>query len=1075
VRVLAIRGQNLASLAGHFDVDLEHGLLESAGLYAITGPVGAGKSTLLDALCLALYDRTPRLGHGGVRIGRASEADEERLRDRDVRTILRRGTIEGFAEVDFVGRGGVRYRARWSVRHAHGRADGRIQKQTLRLTEIDTGKVIGANKTEVLTAIQERVGLSFEQFCRSVLLAQGDFAAFLKASAKDRAALLERMTGSELYGQLSIAAHERAREHGAELKLLREQRRERQPLEPEARKQMEGDLAQRQAVLVQCRARLEVAAAACAWHQKEQRLQKEIAEARTQLTAAKVAQESARVTQTAAAARFSDDAERMCAEFQASLDDLAERRATATGWLGAHAGLERLAGEWPRWQSVLARYLEGSVAVASLEQTRLSLDERLAELRAHHRQAEERKTTLYQGLQEADAARTVAIQKLETAAPEALRERRQMVETERFLLQKVEGRLGAIETAKAEAERVQERVSRARDLQGKTRRMVDSAGARLGPLKVQLAEADRAFQHAQQVLSLTDRRQGLVAGEPCPLCGATEHPYHEPGSSHGLIETGLGDRVQELRAEVSLVEKQITASQTDFQNQVRAEEEAATELTAHEQTVQKLESDVQQMVAQLVPEIREHTDNSQRLQARLVALATELDKVQVQENEIIALERSKQAADTAVENQRHLWLAAIDALRSVEEQLRKDEGELVAATSRRDQLLINQQDLVQELAEVMDASGDASGEGWQDRLQRDPCSFAAECGRQVEEYRAHEAAAAQAVRDLDAARPVLMQLHSLLVRGIQGPSLPAQVIDPARLQTVAAVLADADISGEPRRLVSELQRAVAAEAERRQEEARRHDELERRCREASTIIGERTRVHNNHQHDRASEQDAVAAQAARDNAARAVEDAQADCQETRVKLEVDDNERRVVAELEPRIASQEEACRVWQALDDLIGSRDGARFRVFAQSLTLDVLLQTANHHLAELAPRYRLMRVPGHDLDLQVVDLDMAEEIRGVNSLSGGETFLVSLALALALASLSAHQTPVESLFIDEGLGTLDTQTLDTALSTLDALQASGRKVGLISHVAGTAERIGVQVRVSPVGGGRSKVEVVT
>ncbi|MHC4920899.1 MAG: SbcC/MukB-like Walker B domain-containing protein, partial [Planctomycetota bacterium] len=94
--------------------------------------------------------------------------------------------------------------------------------------------------------------------------------------------------------------------------------------------------------------------------------------------------------------------------------------------------------------------------------------------------------------------------------------------------------------------------------------------------------------------------------------------------------------------------------------------------------------------------------------------------------------------------------------------------------------------------------------------------------------------------------------------------------------------------------------------------------------------------------------------------------------------------------------------------------------------------------------------------------------------SLSGGETFLVSLALALALASLSAHETPVESLFIDEGLGTLDTQTLDIALSTLDALQASGRKVGLISHVAGTAERIGVQVRVSPTGGGRSRVEVL-
>ena len=138
MKVLAIRGRNLASLAGDFVVDLEKGELANVGLYAITGPVGAGKSTLLDALCLALYDRTPRLGHGGVRIGRAGEADAERLRDQDVRTILRRGTAAGFAEVDFVGRGGVRYRARWSVRHAHASVSGRIRNYKLELLGLNT-------------------------------------------------------------------------------------------------------------------------------------------------------------------------------------------------------------------------------------------------------------------------------------------------------------------------------------------------------------------------------------------------------------------------------------------------------------------------------------------------------------------------------------------------------------------------------------------------------------------------------------------------------------------------------------------------------------------------------------------------------------------------------------------------------------------------------------------------------------------------------------------------------------------------------------------------------------------------
>ena len=133
-----------------------------------------------------------------------------------------------------------------------------------------------------------------------------------------------------------------------------------------------------------------------------------------------------------------------------------------------------------------------------------------------------------------------------------------------------------------------------------------------------------------------------------------------------------------------------------------------------------------------------------------------------------------------------------------------------------------------------------------------------------------------------------------------------------------------------------------------------------------------------------------------------------------------------------------------------------------------------AGLHLRELAPRYSVRRVPNHDLEIQVVDHDMADEVRAVHSLSGGEGFLVSLALALGLASLTAQDTSVETLFIDEGFGTLDAQTLELALHTLDQLQSHGRQVGLISHVPGLAERIGVQVKVEPRGNGRSQVRVV-
>ena len=161
-------------------------------------------------------------------------------------------------------------------------------------------------------------------------------------------------------------------------------------------------------------------------------------------------------------------------------------------------------------------------------------------------------------------------------------------------------------------------------------------------------------------------------------------------------------------------------------------------------------------------------------------------------------------------------------------------------------------------------------------------------------------------------------------------------------------------------------------------------------------------------------------------------------------------------------------------MNKLIGSASGKVFSQFAQSLTLDALLVQANAHLEGLSRRYSLMRVPGEDLLLQIIDHYHGEEVRSINSLSGGESFLVSLALALGLATLSARDTQIGSLFIDEGFGTLDPDTLDVALSSLEALQASGRQVGLISHVPGMAERIGIQVQVIPRGGGRSIVRVV-
>ena len=210
MKILAIRGKNLASLAGEFEVDFGQEPLKSTGLFAISGPTGAGKSTLLDALCMALYERTPRLIKAGQQ--NLPDVGEHTVSQQDARNLLRRGCTEGYAEVDFVGTGPQALRARWAVRRARGKADGSLQKTTMTLCLLPGLQPLGGTNREVLAEITQRIGLSFEQFTRAVLLAQNEFSAFLKADDNERGALLETLTGRTIYSTLSQRAYIRAQQ-----------------------------------------------------------------------------------------------------------------------------------------------------------------------------------------------------------------------------------------------------------------------------------------------------------------------------------------------------------------------------------------------------------------------------------------------------------------------------------------------------------------------------------------------------------------------------------------------------------------------------------------------------------------------------------------------------------------------------------------------------------------------------------------------------------------------------------------------------------------------------------------------
>ena len=211
-----------------------------------------------------------------------------------------------------------------------------------------------------------------------------------------------------------------------------------------------------------------------------------------------------------------------------------------------------------------------------------------------------------------------------------------------------------------------------------------------------------------------------------------------------------------------------------------------------------------------------------------------------------------------------------------------------------------------------------------------------------------------------------------------------------------------------------------------------------------------------------------------EEAKAALETAEATLKEQEFRLRKDDDVRQQTAELRAELAEAQEKGRVWEELAELIGDAQGKTLRNFAQSLTLDRLLEFANDRLADLKPRYALQRVSGGEMLIEVIDNDMAGQVRGLQNLSGGERFLVSLALALGLAEMSTGRgVRIESLFIDEGFGALDSASLGQAVAVLEHLHSQGRRVGVISHVEELKERIPVKVEVNPISGGRSDISI--
>ena len=954
MKILAIRLKNLTSIEGTVEVDFMAEPLHSAGIFAISGPTGAGKSTLLDALCLALYDKAPRFATSVENVNLADVGDNQ-INQSDVRNLLRRGTSDGYAEVDFLGIDGRRYRSRWSVRRTRNKINGSLQPQTLEVKELDTEKEFQGTKKELLIQLVELVGLTYEQFTRTVLLAQNDFATFLKSKGAAKAELLEKLTGTGVYSRISQEVYARNKAAQEEVTLI-QNRMNVIELMPEEellalQKEKELSIEKRAAgikLLAEQNEQLNVVRSLKIqeelWKKKQQEEQEEQAREKV-LQGALASQEEGLV--------------HFKAQWEAIQPDLKKARqldvqiqSQQSSYIQSQQILQaanRQVAEQEQKMRVAAEQLQVSYSSLNRLLSHVGIEEalQLEQVEEILRQEESK-------LAAATSTNEERLLRLNSFGYPLLAEEQVKLQKELTRQQNIRQLTETQTKAKTEIERLEKEVA--------------DCLKQLTEQETALKVTQRLYENARMAVGKDVKalRRQLQEGEACPVCGSTAHPYHQ---EQEVVDTLFRS-----------IEQEYNVASTNYQ-QMNNRSIALQRDLAHQKTV---DGQIAEQLAALYKAGIE-AGNEEQIQRRLAELAERI-------LEYRNLYAEWQRGDEETKKIR----THCEALR---ENVSLCRLAMQKVSSAKEQLVILQNAASAELKrfEVIEKALNVLRQERSQLLK----------GKSADEA---EAAVAKREKELnlalEKARKEVEAVHNRL-SGLQG-----------EMKQIA--LAIGELQEQYKKIESP---ELLPEIIKKQQEENLNIERALSTMEACLL------------------------------------------QQAKNKLTVE--------QIAKELAEKQTVAERWAKLNKLIGSADGAKFKVIAQSYTLNLLLLHANQHLSYLSKRYKLQQVPD-TLALQVIDCDMCDEIRTVYSLSGGESFLISLALALGLSSLSSNNLKVESLFIDEGFGSLDAESLRTAMEALEQLQMQGRKIGVISHVQEMSERISVQVQVHKKVNGKSVLTVV-
>jgi exonuclease SbcC len=1242
MKILAIRIKNLASLEGTTEIDFTAEPLCSAGIFAITGATGAGKSTILDALCLALYSKTPRYLQAkeiGIEI---RDVQGSTLNQGDVRSILRDGTADGFAEVDFVGTDTQHYRATWSVRRARNMADGNMQSDNVTLKNINTNTDIPGRKPETLNEIARLVGLNFEQFTRSVLLAQGDFTAFMKANRDEKSSLLEKLTGTHIYSEISKKIYEK---YKAEELLLRDLNFRREgiiTLTDDELKTLSDEQETLETQIKSLEKDIEKLTAEISWHEQFAKLQTSHDEAQTavqQVTEAKIlasprkqklqtieqAQQTrswadalkhaqqqhanktaAFTTLKAAIATLQEQKENVEEQLEQAQNHLSEKNKAITEalpLLEQARKLDTLLTEKKEQVQKLKEEAENASEANQKHQTELTTKQQefthlvtqiktindwktehadrssiaankdliLSKLQDAQKLLETLQTSTANLAQLQDKIQTNEAQK--TSIENQWKQQLENLENAKknYDIQSQELLIIPIETInldKTQTDRQAENTIQAQahwqllynaltELeilnQKQLKDQADYQSKQQTQQKIALqlplkkAQKDTAYQLLQQASlasaeNVETLRDALIDDQPCPVCGSTSHPYavHNPQLENVLaqLEKAYQEKEQSYlvsHSQHNAVEQESNTLQQTIQRQSQDSTAKQLALATKKQAWEQFDSSKE---SKAIADAKKADWIEEKLQSLKSKQADLLAQIQVYTDKKQQLETAKTQLDQLKENTDGL----ANQIKDIQNKLSIYYEQQNSNIKERDKAISDLNGVEQLLLPYFTASD------WMVNWKANPIDFVERIDKFARTWKENNEKLEQLSHQKVALEATLKELEN------QAKSLATDVSKKAE-----AHLAQHNIHQnltQQRNALFEGQPADAAEATLRQAQTQAQQQLEQikenqqqlnvdsakahtqneeltatlttletetqkasqkmqdwlndfnqknnqwlniealhellilsnewittervalqaieeEVTKANSIFAERKQAFDTHKQNCLSKRPLEELSTLNTFARSEAEQKKHKKGENHFQLQQNEANKNKIGDLLKTITGQAAITENWSKLNEIIGSADGKKFRQIAQEYTLDVLLGYANIHLRDLTSRYKIERIPA-SLGLQVVDQDMGDEVRTVYSLSGGESFLVSLALALGLASLSSNKMKVESLFIDEGFGSLDPTTLNIAMDALERLHNQGRKVGVISHVQEMTERIPVQIKVSKQQSGKSKAEVI-